>query len=625
MEDNVGTISRRVALVGGFAAAAGLVNLPAARAGNVPAGHLTADGTPIAAGTAGPVEVTGSNYYDSLVAEIDFSPASSGVFLGSPSVAKLPDGTLVASRDEFGPNVTDQTNIYRSTDGGQSWSFASRTTAFWAKLFVHRGALYLLGDDADHGNVIIKRSDDGCRSWRDSLLLDGTAMHTWPLEPWGYHMAPTPVLRAGGRLYKGIELAYRGPFPSTQALMISADENADLLDPTSWTVSTPIDSVTYLEGNAVQAPNGEIWNIMRRVGVRRAGVARLAPDGTRLEYVRDIDFPGGDVKFHIQQDPKSGRYVAIANLRTDLSRHHRNVLGLVWSENLIDWHVGKIVIQEDDDQSWADATRLYGFQYPDWIFDGDDILIVSRTSYEGADNFHNANRLTFHRLRHYRRYLEPQDLVLHYTFDTPGRPNNSLVVDASLEGNHATATGALLSVGRRGRGLKLNGTQSWIDPHFAVGNEMAVSKAVTFAAWVRKEPGASRDQWVMSTQISQVRGFEVVLTASGAMRVGARSTAQEPLRSRVVGYPDDGHWHHIAVVIDFSGQTMRLYTDGAEQDSAGASVPFFSPTYQRLGSAFEDRIGEPSGGSGTFEGTLDDIRLYVRALTPEDVRGLAAP
>jgi hypothetical protein len=47
-----------------------------------------------------------------------------------------------------------------------------------------------------------------------------------------------------------------------------------------------------------------------------------------------------------------------------------------------------------------------GFQYADWLFDGDDLIAVVRTAFDdadgGADSFHNANFLTFHRIRNFR-------------------------------------------------------------------------------------------------------------------------------------------------------------------------------------------------------------------------------
>ena len=47
-----------------------------------------------------------------------------------------------------------------------------------------------------------------------------------------------------------------------------------------------------------------------------------------------------------------------------------------------------------------------GFQYIFFLIDGDDILYLSRTSINGARNFHDANHQTFHRIRAFRQYLK---------------------------------------------------------------------------------------------------------------------------------------------------------------------------------------------------------------------------
>ena len=53
---------------------------------------------------------------------IDHSPASSGIYIGSPSLAVLPDGDYVASHDFFGPGSSNnRTAVFRSRDRGQSW------------------------------------------------------------------------------------------------------------------------------------------------------------------------------------------------------------------------------------------------------------------------------------------------------------------------------------------------------------------------------------------------------------------------------------------------------------------------------------------------------------------------
>ena len=51
-------------------------------------------------------------------------------------------------------------------------------------------------------------------------------------------------------------------------------------------------------------------------------------------------------------------------------------------------------------------TATHGFQYPDWQFDGEDLIAVVRTAFDdetgGAHNAHDANYLTFHRWPRFR-------------------------------------------------------------------------------------------------------------------------------------------------------------------------------------------------------------------------------
>ena len=101
---------------------------------------------------------------------IDHTPASSGIYIGSPSLAVLTNGDYIASHDEFGPKSTEHSravsHIFRSHDRGASWKKISTIDgAFWSSLFVHRGALYLLGPDKHYGNVLIRRSTDGGVTW----------------------------------------------------------------------------------------------------------------------------------------------------------------------------------------------------------------------------------------------------------------------------------------------------------------------------------------------------------------------------------------------------------------------------------------------------------------------------
>jgi photosystem II stability/assembly factor-like uncharacterized protein len=105
---------------------------------------------------------------------IAHSPKASRVFLGSAGIAVLPDGTYLAKHDEFGPGSTEKvsavTRVYRSSDRGRTWEPISRIDGlFWASIFAHRGAVYVMGTTAGHrhGHCVIRRSTDGGRTWTE--------------------------------------------------------------------------------------------------------------------------------------------------------------------------------------------------------------------------------------------------------------------------------------------------------------------------------------------------------------------------------------------------------------------------------------------------------------------------
>ena len=136
---------------------------------------------------------------------IDHIPSDAQRYIGSPSLCILPDGSYVASHDVFGPESDEynsgRTYLFRSTDKGETWeSLAAIKGQYWSGLFVNKEQLYLLGTSRAHGNLIIRRSTDGGRTWSTpydqyhGLLREGE-----------YHTAPTPVLLHGGRLWRAVE------------------------------------------------------------------------------------------------------------------------------------------------------------------------------------------------------------------------------------------------------------------------------------------------------------------------------------------------------------------------------------------------------------------------------------
>ncbi len=353
---------------------------------------------------------------------IDHLPASSGLYVGSPSIAILPDGAYVASHDHFGPQMKERrdrlTSVFRSRDRGRTWEkIADLDGQFWSTLFVHRGALYIVGVHVPGGQAIIRRSADGGATW--TRPTDGT---TGLLrENIRHHCAPVPVVVHNGRIWRAMEdlMGPGGWGTHFRALMMSAPEDADLLKAASWTFTEPIGGNPawldggfggWLEGNAVVAPDGRIVNILRvatRTCPEKAAIIGVTADGKSAQFdpARGfIDFPGGAKKFTIRPDPKGGLYWSLASIAHSpfvpgTPGGIRNTLALTCSSNLMDWTVRCILLHHPD-------TVRHGFQYVDWQFDGDDMIAACRTGFDdglgGAHNAHDANFLTFHRIANFR-------------------------------------------------------------------------------------------------------------------------------------------------------------------------------------------------------------------------------
>ena len=369
--------------------------------------------------------------------EIKYQDVATKTYLGSPSIVRLDSGDLLAAHDYFGPgcprnheNEEHLSSVYRSSDEGKTWVNVTHVAGqYWSTLFVHQGAVYLLGTSQQYGSIVIRRSEDNGNTWthpmdsKSGLLSRGGPFR----EPPNYHCAPVPVLIKDGRLYRAFEDL--DPLPRNmgfRSLVISAPVDADLLNAAEWTISSKLrfdvswvpedwgklKSPGWFEGNVVETPSGEIWNILRFSAaplVDKAAIVRVEKQGQWLTFdpkTGFIDFPGGGHKFTIRRDPMTGIYLTLANNSTDPAYHtQRNMLFLNKSVDLIHWEPVQLLLEDDLGLSWEESIRQTGFQYVDWQFDGEDIIYVVRTAYDGAHNRHDTNRMTFHKLQDFRFLL----------------------------------------------------------------------------------------------------------------------------------------------------------------------------------------------------------------------------
>lgn len=153
----------------------------------------------------------------------------------------------------------------------------------------------------------------------------------------------------------------------------------------------------------------EVYNILRIEALPQVNQAvSLVLDTTtnHLRFDRIFALPGGACKFTIRRDAVTGLFVTLSNNVTDLScPSMRCVLTLAVSSDLFHWRIIETLLTDDTGMEWADVLRYVGFHYVDWQFDGPDLLYAVRTSYRGANSYHNANRLTVKRVPNWRQLL----------------------------------------------------------------------------------------------------------------------------------------------------------------------------------------------------------------------------
>jgi hypothetical protein len=132
------------------------------------------------------------------------------------------------------------------------------------------------------------------------------------------------------------------------------------------------------------------------------------PSGQRVLFV---PCPGGQMRFHVLYDAQDKLYWLLSTLawdsmthidklppdRYNLPNNERQVLALHFSKNMIDWRMAGVVAQGNS----AKESR----HYASMVFDGDDLLVLSRSGDARAKSAHDGNLITFHRITNFRNLV----------------------------------------------------------------------------------------------------------------------------------------------------------------------------------------------------------------------------
>ncbi|EDY22356.1 PKD domain containing protein [Chthoniobacter flavus Ellin428] len=159
--------------------------------------------------------------------------------------------------------------------------------------------------------------------------------------------------------------------------------------------------------------------------------------------------------------------------------------------------------------------------------------------------------------------------------------------------------------------------------NYADAGTMDLGQSFTWSGWVQAPSGSGNLQTIFATSAtgSNTAGVKLFLygstnTQAGRLRIetGNGSAGGDAFTNTGVFTFDQ--WNHVAVTVDRSTGTAAIYVNGVDM-TADASVRNDFPTNQQL------LLGRMTDGGSPLLGALDDVRIYGRALTLDDVRELS--
>ncbi|MDD2611848.1 MAG: T9SS type A sorting domain-containing protein, partial [Bacteroidales bacterium] len=199
----------------------------------------------------------------------------------------------------------------------------------------------------------------------------------------------------------------------------------------------------------------------------------------------------------------------------------------------------------------------------------------------------------------------------------------STTYDSTVCINNGTITGATHVAGKKNMGLYFTtATTNYVNiPSSASLN--AITSAITLSAWVNAETNTNNsniiERWIYGTGIYQ-RAYTLYVGSNGTISFGLSNDGTS-INAKWLTTTDTisrNQWTHIAATFD--GTTMKIYINGTFSKSL---VPGFSTIFVPTGNV---HIGNWQTTATTwenpFKGSLDEVRLYKKALSESEILGL---
>lgn len=223
------------------------------------------------------------------------------------------------------------------------------------------------------------------------------------------------------------------------------------------------------------------------------------------------------------------------------------------------------------------------------------------------------------------------DLVGHWKFDD--EKGSTVAADASGRGANGKVIGAaVFAAGKSGGALQVDGKGG----HVELPNTDELDKVqdgnYSVAAWFKPEgvPEGKDAENTAAYGILIKTGWHTGLSYSADKKFVMTHwvATDKPLEPQWVGAGawdqdyEPGDWYHLVGVVDRSAGTVKLYLNGEEKGTGEFTANAPTRKYEKV----TWKIGMASPGSPSYawpaKGLVDDARIYSKALSAAEVKGL---
>ncbi len=217
------------------------------------------------------------------------------------------------------------------------------------------------------------------------------------------------------------------------------------------------------------------------------------------------------------------------------------------------------------------------------------------------------------------------DLVLHWPFDGDDEGSAG---DASPYDNDGEITAARRTEGQPGNALLFDGHSSYVSrPNRALHGTFpssTLSRAgdFTVAARVKLASTGHRNP-VAGKQGDEQRGFMFMTESDDRLTLELFKNASEKTTVSSAARLEAGRWYHVAATYEYHGNKesrIRLYIDGLPDGSADNAV---GPVNGNSTAFQVGRYYWSRAYSVYFDGLIDEVRVYNRALTPGEIKAIS--